>query len=300
MKKLLLSACLLGSITSQGHAALLASETFDYADGTLAGQNGGTGWAGAWGSLTLPAANVSGTNNVVAGVLGSGDITGASTATSNIFRAFASEFGADGTTIWLTVQMQRSGPTDTPGGAPDGTGTNVNAGATSWVRPVNLALFDRTSDTAQSERLSFGEGTRTQLDTDTFGLLVGGSATNAATVWTTTPVSNLNTALVRIVYGAANADTATLWMNPAIGDPALQTPSATTVGDFTFDRIRPFAGNRSNQTIEGVAVPTNAAFGTFDNFKIADTWQDIHPVPEPGVASLGLLGLAAMLRRRRR
>lgn len=285
---------------SQGQAAILVSESFDYTDGTLVGQNGGTGWGGAWGSLTLPTGSATGTNNIAAGVLGIGDATGASTTGSQIFRAFASEFGAEGTTIWLTVQMQRSGPQDTPGGAPDGTGTNVNAGATSWVRPVNLALFDRTSDTAQSERLSLGEGTRTQLDTDAFGALVGGSATNAATVWSTTSVGNLNTALLRIVYGAADADTATLWMNPAIGDPTLQAPSASTTGNFTFDRIRPFAGNRANQTIEGATTAVNAAFGTIDNFKIADSWQDIHPVPEPGTATLGLLTLAGMLRRRRR
>lgn len=281
------------------HGAVLVSEGFSYADGTLVGQNGGTGWGGAWGSLTSPTANATGTNIITSGVYFAGDSTGASTTVSNIFRPLAVEYGTDLTSIWITLQMQRLGPQDTPGGAPDGTGTDVNGGGTSWVRPQNWALFDVTSTTAQSERLSFGEGTRTSGDTDTFGALVGGSSTNAATVWTTTSVALLNTALIRIDFGAGNVDTATLWMNPAPGDPTLQTPSATTTGNFTFDRVRPFAGNRNNQTLDGVATPTNAAYGSFDNFMIAESWNDIHPVPEPGSAVLaGLAGLALLRRRR--
>lgn len=288
-----------GLSLATAHGAVLVSEDFNYADGTLVGQNGGTGWAGAWGSLTSPTGNASGTNITTGGVYFAGDSTGASTTTSNIFRQLAVEYGTDLTSIWITLQMQRLGPQDTPGGAPDGTGTDVNAGGTSWVRPQNWALFDATSTTAQSERLSFGEGTRNSGDTDTFGALVGGSATNVATVWTTTSVALLNTALIRIDFGAANIDTATVWMNPAPGDPTLQTPSATTTGNFTFDRVRPFAGNRSNTAIEGVTASRAAAYGSFDNFMIAESWNDIHPVPEPGSAVLaGLAGLALLRRRR--
>jgi PEP-CTERM motif len=285
---------------SAASAAVLVSENFSYTDGTLAGQNGGTGWAGPWGNVVSPTANASGSNVITGGVLGSGDITGASTTTSQIFRDFSTEFGADGTTIWITLAMQRLGPQDTPGGAPDGLGPDLNSGGTSWIRPQNWALFDVTSITAQSERLSFGEGTRTTGDADTFGMLVAGSSTNAATVWTTTSVSLLNTALVRINYGAGNVDTATIWMNAAPGDPTLQTPSASTTGNFTFDRVRPFAGNRNNQTIDGVSASRAAAYGTFDDFAIAENWFDIHAVPEPASVSLAGLSGLFLLRRRRR
>jgi hypothetical protein len=281
------------------HAAILVSEDFSYGDGTLVGQSGGTGWTGTWGSVVNPAGAASGLNVLVSGVLLGGDSTGANTTTSQIFRDLSTEYGTDGTTIWLSLEMQRLGPQDTPGGAPDGLGPDVNAGSASWIRPQNWALFDVTSTTAQSERLSFGEGTRTTGDTDTFGMLVGGSSTNAATVWTTTAAGLLNTALVRINFGAGNADTATIWMNPAPGDPALQTPSASTTGNFTFDRVRPFAGNRNSQTIDGVAATRNAAYGSYDDFYIATDWFDIHPVPEPGTAVLaGLAGLALLRRRR--
>jgi MYXO-CTERM domain-containing protein len=299
MNAIRISTCALLATATLSNAALLVYEGFNYADGNLTGGNGGIGWNGAWGNVANPAGTASGSNVITSGVYFGGDATGANTANSVIFRDLATEYGTDGTTIWISVQMQRLGLLDTPGGAPDGVAPDVNGGGTSWVRPQNWALFDVTSTTAQSERLSFGEGTRTANDTDTFGLLVGGSATNAATVWSAAPVANLNTALVRIQYGAGNVDTATLWMNPAPGDPALLTPSASTTGNFTFDRVRPFAGNRSNQTIDGVSAARNAAYGSYDEFSIGGDWSDVHPVPEPGTLALaGLAGLALLRRRR--
>jgi len=300
MNTIRISTCALFVSATLSNAALLVYEGFNYADGNLTGGNGGIGWNGAWGTVANPAGTVTGSNVITGGVYFGGDATGANTANSVIFRDLATEYGTDGTTIWVSVQMQRLGLLDTPGGAPDGVAPDVNGGGTSWVRPQNWALFDVTSTTAQSERLSFGEGTRTTNDADVFGLLVGGSATNAATVWSAAPVSNLNTALIRIEYGAGNADTATLWMNPAPGDPALLTPSASTTGNFTFDRVRPFAGNRSNQTIDGVSAARNAAYGSYDEFMIGTDWSDVHPVPEPGTVTLaGLAGLALLRRRRR-
>jgi MYXO-CTERM domain-containing protein len=299
MNTIRISTCALLVSATLSNAALLVYEGFNYADGNLLGGNSGIGWNGAWGNVANPAGTATGSNVVTGGVYFGGDATGANTANSVIFRDLATEFGADGTTIWISVQMQRLGLLDTPGGAPDGVAPDVNGGGTSWVRPQNWALFDVTSATGQSERLSFGEGTRTTNDADTFGLLVSGSATNAATVWSTAPVANLNTALVRIEYGVGNVDTATLWMNPAPGDPALLTPSASTTGNFTFDRVRPFAGNRSNQTIDGVSAARNAAYGSYDEFMIGSDWSDVHPIPEAGTVALaGLAGLVLLRRRR--
>ncbi len=295
-----LALATLFSFASISQAVVLVSEDFSYADGSLAALNGGTGWGGAWGNLTLPTQNASGTNIVSGGQLLVGDAAGTSTATSQIFRPLATEFGTDGTSIWVTITHQRLGSKDVTGGAPQ-PGAGLLGGGTSYVRPVNWALFDVTSTAASSERLSFGEGTRTSNDTDTFGVLIAGASTNPATVWTNNAIDAVNVMVMRIDFGTANVDTATAWINPAPGDLALQTPSATTTGNLTFDRVRPFAGNANNQTINGVATPTQAAYGSFDNFAIATDWTDIHAIPEPtsltlsGVALLGLLG-----RRRRK
>ena len=92
-----------------------------------------------------------------------------------------------------------------------------------------------------------------------------------------------------------------LWVNPSLAsEPIIGTAGATTTGNFTFDRIRPFAGNPNNQTINGVAgVPVQGAEGYFDNFAVGTTFADIL-VPEPGAASMSLLALAGLMARRRR
>ncbi len=291
----LLSAALLLGGAASASAAVLASETFNYADGSLVGQNGGTGWAAAWGTASNPTGSTTGTNNVIGGKL---DLTPSPTAAAAIFRDFTNEFGTDGTTIWLTITMLRTGTKDAVGGAPNPPLTSTGP---SFVRPLNFALFDKTSTTAQSERLSFGEGTRTSNDSDTFGLLIAGSATNAATVFTNTAIDTEHTALVRIDFGAGNADTAWVWMNPSFTtEPAVGTADATTTGNFTFDRVRPFAGNPNNQTINGVSTAVGGATGTIDNFIIGEFFSDVMPVPEPGSVSLALLALGSLLGRRRR
>jgi hypothetical protein len=275
-------------------ATLLVYEGFDYADGNLNTLNGGIGFSNAWGPAVNPAGGVgAGIQNVESGRL---RLVGNAAGGATIYRDLATEYGADGTTVWIGLSMIRTGLKDPVGGAPNGGLTSTGA---SYVRPLNFALFDVTSTTAQSERLSFGEGTRTSGDTDTFGLLVGGSATNAATVWSNAPVDVDNFAVVRIDFGAANVDTAWLWINPAFGsEPATGSAAATTTGNFTFDRVRPFAGNPNNQTINGVVTATLGAEGYIDNFAVGTTFADV--IPEPATGMLAGLSLAGLMARRRR
>ncbi len=290
----LLSFLSLLVVTSPVKATLMVFEGFDYADGSLNTLNGGIGFSTAWGPAVNPNAGVgAGIQNVEAGRL---RLVGNAAGGATIYRDLATEYGTDGTTIWIGLSMIRTGTKDPVGGAPNGALTSTGA---SYVRPLNFALFDVTSPTAQSERLSFGEGTRTSGDTDTFGLLVGGSATNAATVWSTAPVDVDNFAVVRIDFGAANADTAWLWINPSFGsEPATGSAAATTTGNFTFDRVRPFAGNPNNQTINGVVTATLGAEGYVDNFAVGTTFADV--IPEPATGMLAGLSLVGLIARRRR
>jgi hypothetical protein len=64
------------------HAAIIVSEDFNYADGSLNGQNGGTGFSGSWSSTT----------NVTGGV---------AVGTEPSFRSFSTVF-ADSGTIWIS------------------------------------------------------------------------------------------------------------------------------------------------------------------------------------------------------
>jgi len=78
-----ITASLLASAAlSLSHAAIIVSEDFSYADGSLNGQNGGTGFSGSWSSTT----------NVTGGV---------SVGTEPSFRSFSTVF-ADSGTIWIS------------------------------------------------------------------------------------------------------------------------------------------------------------------------------------------------------
>lgn len=201
-----------------------------------------------------------------------------------IFRDFSFARGADSTTTWISMMHIRTGATGGalgPGGTP------------SYLRPVNLALFD-----AGTERFALGEGTRNQQppnDQDFFGVIVSGSAANAATRWTTTPLAQTNFALVRIDHGVGDVDTLYLWMNASLdSEPSIATADATTTGNFGFNRIRPFAGNPSAE------AGNIGAQGYLDEIRIGETFLDVTPVPEPSTWALVGLGLLAFLKFRRK
>lgn len=68
-------------------AAVIATEDFTYADGPLAGQNGGVGFAGAW----------TGSSNVASN---QADVSG-----SNSFRDLAATLGSHGSEVWGSVDI---------------------------------------------------------------------------------------------------------------------------------------------------------------------------------------------------
>jgi hypothetical protein len=270
-------------------AGLVVYEGFDYPTGSaLAGQNGGTGFAGAWGSSAgLHQIQAPGLNYMGQPAVGGRLYLDATPGQVGIFRDFSAARGADGTTTWMSLISQRTGPT---GGT---FGPNSSA---SYLRPLNFALFE-----AGTERLALGEGTRNSgislPDTDVWGLVVGGNVNNTATSWTTAPLANESLALVRIDHGVGNVDTAYMWINPDItAEPDIATAMAMATGNFGFNRIRPFAGNASAQS------GNIAAQGYFDEFRVGDSWSAVI-VPEPApMALMSLVGMAGfwMWRVRRR
>jgi hypothetical protein len=275
---------------SNASAALLAYEGFDYTAGTsLSNYNGGFGFSSAWGASPGVAVIQSGMSYDSLQVIGNGlYVEGTAGASPNgsvaIFRDLSAARGTDGTTTWLSFLHVRTGAEG---------GTSGPGGTASYLRPVNLSLFE-----AGTERLALGEGTRNTGDEDVWGLVVAGSTANAATRWTTDPLDLLSLAVVRIDHGIGNADTAYMWINPTLGpEPDIAVADATTTGNFGFNRLRPFAGNPST------ASGNIGAQGLIDEIRIGETWMDVTPVPEPStwaLISLGGLVWLALQRKRRR
>jgi len=253
---------------------LLAYEGFDYANGSsLAGQNGGFGFSGAWGT-SAGIATIQDGRLYVAGQAGS---------SLAIFRDLAAARGDEGTTTWISLTGVRSGVA---------TGAFGPNGVPTLVRPVNFSLFQ-----AGTEMLAIGEGTRTSgislPDTDTWGLVDRGGVNNAGTRWTTDSLLTESMVVVRIDHGAGDVDTAYLWVNPGLDAEPDVANAISTTGNWSFNRIRPFAGGTNAASVNAVAE------GHFDEFRMGTTFQDV-AVPEPSTyALLGLGALALLLRRKK-
>jgi len=274
-----LFACLAMS-ASIGYAALFDLEQFNYAGGNLGGQNGGSGWNGAW-------APTSATNVTVAATGGS-----------------------------LAYPV----PWEVPGIAPPTAGSRVsyesatNASSFRLIsNPINLsqdgnvlyvsALFKKTrtngETTADNILLEFVDSSANRR----FGVGIEGTgdrpwlnANGSTSPATTVTVGDTYFMVAKIVSSASGNDTASLWVygtgygtQVPLAEPAATITLTETTGAI-LDRIRVRIDN-------GNAVGTP---GEVDEIRIGNSWSDVTTVPEP--ASLTLLciaGLAASVRRRR-
>lgn len=80
----------------QAFGAVIAEDDFSYADGALAGANGGSGWAGAWSTA------FGGGMDVASGVA-------TDTGSSGSIRTLATPFGTSGE-IWISFDFQFTNP----------------------------------------------------------------------------------------------------------------------------------------------------------------------------------------------
>jgi hypothetical protein len=268
-------------------AALIAYEGFDYDPGNINALNGGSGWTTAWTSNST-------TGSVVAGSLGYTDTNGnqlvvsGNSAVSSGQAASAQtvrdlpQTGAEGTTTWLSYIGQRLAPHDTDD--------------QNLARAASLQIHD--VGTTPVEKLAIGKGTTNPPSETNWSILHSGNVANA--VYSSVPQLSQAFLVVRIdhIGDATVADNAWLWVNPLLdSEPDTGNADASFIGalDFSYDRIRVFAGNTSGGN--------NWAEIAYDEIRFGTEYGDVSPytqgIPEPASALLGLLGLGLPLLQRR-
>jgi hypothetical protein len=264
--------------TTTVHAAVIAYEGFNYDPGNIAALNGGAGWTSAWTSNST-------TGNVVAGGLSYTDTNGDQLAVSGNSAVSSGQAasaqtvrdlpqtGTAGTSTWISYIGQRLAPHAT---------ADENL-----ARAASLQIHD--VGTSPVEKLAIGKGTTSPPAVQqNWSILHSGSVANA--VYSTTPHLSLAFLVVRIdhIGDTTVADNAWLWVNPLLDtEPSTASADASFIGalDFSYDRIRVFAGNTSGGNPYAQIAYDEIRFGT--------GYADVAPIaiPEPAAACLALLAM---------
>lgn len=246
-----------GATAARISGGLVAYEGFDYTDNTdLSNQSGGIGWPGGWSSTsgdTAPEGSLSYVDALGNSLVTSGNkgfYTGAD-GTARTFRSLPSARGEDGTTTWISLVAIRIGPT---------ADENQNI----YPRSANISLYS-----GDSEQLAIGNSTG--APENTWALIPNGRIENIQS--SSASYDQLTFVIVRIDHWAGN-DSAYLFINTTLGsEPNIAEAAATSLRtfDYSFDRVRPFAGN---------SQPNNSrphAELLLDEIRIGDAYQDVTP-----------------------
>lgn len=262
----LAGAALSGALafSTPAQAAASVYESFEYSVGSLAGQNGGIGWSGAWTSFgTGPSATVQ------AGSLAYGDLptdgnkayVTTTSGTSGVIRSLESTFSdATTQTVYLSFAF------------------NWDEG----TRFFGLHLVNGSTSVVEFNKFSGQSNFGIQQNT-------GGGVTAISTDTTYFVVA-------RIDFNASGNDTVRLYVNPASLDTEPLTASSTySTASISFNAIRLSTGFTSG------SVTTAAT--AFDEIRIGTSYSDVvSAIPEPATASMlvGIAALAAVTAGRRR
>ncbi|MBX2851129.1 MAG: PEP-CTERM sorting domain-containing protein [Phycisphaeraceae bacterium] len=231
-------------IGTAASATIIAQDDFSYADGALNG-NGSSADAG-WDTGWDTDFSSTGTLEVVGG-----QVVASLDARHRIGRVLTTPAGTDGSTLFVGFDYDP--------------GTRFNA------------IEFNNGEVGGTDRTSF-------LGEENEGLLefLTGSAGTTEQIDLGSPTGT-NRYVVQFNFGAANADTAQVFLN------GVSVGTTSTPTDLTFDRINIAAFTQNGDTTGGIDA--------FDNLVIATTFEEAN-IPEPG--SLALLGLGGLLIARRR
>jgi hypothetical protein len=273
----LLSSFMLFCAAQPSRAALLSYEGFNYLTGiSVVSQNGGFGFgANAWaanGSGASISTNLAGSlsytdasGNKLLNSGGSLFLQGLTTANTASqpnrlldYSRGTNSGGADGVSTWISFLIVRRGPTTNSTIVPNNP----------YPRSANLSLYNSVPSNA--EKLAMGNTSNTP--SNTVALLPVGNIANIQT--TSVSYSQTNFLVVRIDHKIGANDDAYLFINPPLsGEPAIGAANASSIGtfDFTFNRIRPFAGGNqaANQQPEAELI--------LDEIRVGETYADVAP-----------------------
>ncbi len=245
---------------SIARASLVAYESFAYADGSLAGNNGGIGdWSTTWETQSPPAATVNGERARLQ--VFNGGPTGA------IRRFWTPTLGGDGTTTWL----RWTGTYTTTAGTISATG--------------GLSLIDDDSNVL----LLVGKFTNTDhwsVGKDTTIAESGVDLTVGVDLW------------VKIQHLAGN-DSIRFWVNPAewSSESALDNSAFHDLSGLDLSGIKGVSLS-ANPGTQSVFNPTQT--WTFDDIRVGTSFGAMSAVPEPSSGLLVAGAAIALLARRRR
>jgi hypothetical protein len=270
------------AFVTTAQATLFEYDPFDYSGSTLPGQNGGTGWSGAWTTTGTSAANSLSADGVSLSypmtwespltplsASGSRVMTGGVGAST--YRLFSQTIplNVDGTVAYVSAMFRKNA---------------ANGGA---VNNDNVLL--EFTDNLGNRRWGVGiEGTG-----DKPWINANGSGTAATAV---TP-GDTYFLVAKIVSSASGLDTAYLKVygvgygsQVPVAEPTTWDATATETTAAILDRVR----------VRIDAGNTVSAPGEVDEIRIGSSWLDVVTVPEPSsMALLGLGLLAGVLWKRR-
>jgi hypothetical protein len=252
-------------------AQLIAYDGFAYTAGqSLNGQNGGSGFTGAWtvsgGTVAVQPGSLTPTapSNLLATTGNSISATG-STIPGDATRALTTPQGASGTVLWMSTVMKGPGSNATSAGGilalTDGSGNGFTIATGTSGSPGNPPSADWSL-------------------TDYFG------STDASS---TIPNSVQSLLVARATFGTST-DVIDLFVNPPL------TGTAPTTADATL--TIPHGPALGILEVNGFSLGSST--NLFDEVRLGGSFADVTPVPEP--STLLLVGVAGfgLIRRRRR
>lgn len=261
---LLLGAAVMGSAS----AALIIYDGFDYSTGTLAGDNGGSGWTSPWtqsGTSTVLSVVSPGLSYNQLQVTGNA-ISDTTTSSQIAYRSFdTTGLMADGNSVWFSLLY------------------SVSAGGDSMVKFFANGMHPTANyQTGVGIRISNTQGIATDFGVVAFSYKSFAHGANA------------NMVAGRLTFSdQLNQDRITLWVNPNLGEgtPADGAAFSDVLGQVSevWPEGQAAIGNE-------VVIRGGGSFiGVFDELRVGTSFADVAPIPEPAVYGLSLAALALFM-----